>query len=45
MATPFRGGMQVHAVPEDERVFDASTGQRLPWGYSYAEYVCLHFGA
>lgn len=33
-----RGGMQVHAVPESERVMDAS-GKRLPWGYEYAEYV------
>ena len=32
----FRGGMQVHSVPEHERAFDAS-GTRLPWGYEYAE--------
>ena len=31
-----RGGMQVHAVPESERAFDAS-GKRLPWGYEFAE--------
>lgn len=29
-------GMQVHAVPDDERAVDAS-GKRLPWAYSYAE--------
>lgn len=34
----FRGGMQVHAVPDDERAMDAG-GKPLPWGYSYAEYV------
>ncbi|GME49647.1 hypothetical protein GTA08_BOTSDO07534 [Neofusicoccum parvum] len=28
----FRGGMQVHAVPESERAFDAA-GRQLPWGY------------
>ncbi|KAF9639374.1 hypothetical protein BFW01_g11180 [Lasiodiplodia theobromae] len=32
----FRGGMQVHAVPESERAFDAA-GRQLPWGYEYAE--------
>ncbi|KAI9656652.1 MAG: hypothetical protein M1831_004562 [Alyxoria varia] len=32
-----RGGMQVHAVPDEERVVDSS-GRQLPWGYSYAEY-------
>lgn len=32
----FRAGMQVHAVPDDERARDAS-GQPLPWGYAYAE--------
>ena len=26
-------GMQVHAVPENERAFDPTTGRRLPWGY------------
>ncbi|GAB7356286.1 hypothetical protein MBLNU459_g7091t1 [Dothideomycetes sp. NU459] len=31
-----RGGMQVHAVPESERAFDAS-GKRLPWGYEFAD--------
>lgn len=41
MNSSFRGGMQVHAVPEDERARD-SRGQALPWGYAYAEYVhCL----
>lgn len=30
--------MQVHAVPETERAFDAS-GRQLPWGIEYAEYV------
>jgi len=34
--SPYRGGMQVHAVPEAERAFDAN-GQRLPWAYEYAE--------
>jgi hypothetical protein len=34
--SPFRGGMQVHSVPEAERAFDAN-GQRLPWAYEYAE--------
>ncbi|KAF1944197.1 hypothetical protein EJ02DRAFT_452571 [Clathrospora elynae] len=28
--------MQVHAVPESERVFD-STGRKLPWGYEFAD--------
>ena len=42
MNGPFRGGMQVHAVPDEERAYDAATGVKLPWGYSYAEYVCLH---
>lgn len=37
----FRGGMQVHAVPEAERAFDAA-GRQLPWGYEYAEYVDFH---
>ncbi|KAL9084859.1 MAG: hypothetical protein Q9159_005022 [Coniocarpon cinnabarinum] len=37
MNGPFRGGMQVHAVPDDERVIDASTGAKLPWGYSFAD--------
>ncbi|EKG18095.1 hypothetical protein MPH_04627 [Macrophomina phaseolina MS6] len=32
----FRGGMQVHAVPESERAFDAA-GRQLPWGYEYAD--------
>lgn len=32
----FRGGMQVHAVPESERAFDAA-GRQLPWGYEYVE--------
>ncbi|KIW09150.1 uncharacterized protein PV09_00086 [Verruconis gallopava] len=32
----FRGGMQVHAVPETERAIGAN-GQRLPWAYEYAE--------
>lgn len=36
MNAPFRGGMQVHAVPEDERIVD-STGKPLPWGFAYAE--------
>ncbi|TKA71057.1 hypothetical protein B0A49_07767 [Cryomyces minteri] len=31
-----RGGMQVHAVPDAERAFDAS-GRQLPWGYEYAD--------
>lgn len=31
------GGMQVHAVPESERAVDPNTGQKLPWGYEYAE--------
>ncbi|WPG97348.1 nucleoporin nup53 [Acrodontium crateriforme] len=26
-------GMQVHAVPENERAFDPATGRKLPWGY------------
>jgi hypothetical protein len=34
--SPFRGGMQVHAVPETERAMGAN-GQRLPWAYEYAE--------
>lgn len=34
--SPFRGGMQVHAVPETERAIGAN-GQRLPWAYEYAE--------
>jgi len=33
-----RGGMQVHAVPDNEKAFDAS-GRRLPWAFEYAEYV------
>ncbi|KAK8166617.1 hypothetical protein IWX90DRAFT_433314 [Phyllosticta citrichinensis] len=37
----FRGGMQVHAVPESERAFDAA-GRQLPWGYEYAEYVFFY---
>ena len=41
MNGPFRGGMQVHAIPEDERALDETTGVRLPWGYNYAEYVCF----
>ncbi|KAF2741198.1 hypothetical protein EJ04DRAFT_548130 [Polyplosphaeria fusca] len=28
--------MQVHAVPDNERVSD-STGRRLPWGYDFAD--------
>ncbi|KAF2800704.1 hypothetical protein K505DRAFT_263249 [Melanomma pulvis-pyrius CBS 109.77] len=28
--------MQVHAVPDAERVFD-STGKRMPWGYDHAD--------
>jgi hypothetical protein len=28
--------MQVHAVPDAERVFD-STGRKMPWGYDFAE--------
>ena len=28
-------GMQVHAVPENEKAYD-STGRRLPWGYDVA---------
>ncbi|KAF2135681.1 uncharacterized protein K452DRAFT_330094 [Aplosporella prunicola CBS 121167] len=28
--------MQVHAVPESERAFDA-TGRQLPWGYEYPD--------
>lgn len=28
--------MQVHAVPESERAFDAA-GRQLPWGYEYAD--------
>jgi hypothetical protein len=32
----FRGGMQVHSVPETERAIGAN-GQRLPWAYEYAE--------
>lgn len=31
-----RGGMQVHAVPENERYIDAS-GKRLPWAYERAD--------
>lgn len=31
-----RGGMQVHAVPENERYVDAS-GKRLPWAYERAD--------
>jgi len=31
-----RGGMQVHAVPENERYIDA-TGKRLPWAYERAD--------
>jgi hypothetical protein len=31
-----QGGMQVHVVPEVERAFDTA-GQRLPWGFEYAE--------
>ncbi|KAJ9635364.1 hypothetical protein H2199_008367 [Coniosporium tulheliwenetii] len=31
-----RPGMQVHAVPETERAFDAS-GRQLPWGIEYAD--------
>ncbi|KAI9708408.1 MAG: hypothetical protein M1828_002997 [Chrysothrix sp. TS-e1954] len=33
---PTSGGMQVHAVPDDERALDTS-GRPLPWGYSYAD--------
>jgi len=36
MNSSMRGGMQVHAVPDDERAKD-SRGQPLPWAYSYAE--------
>ncbi|KAF2227214.1 hypothetical protein BDZ85DRAFT_187760 [Elsinoe ampelina] len=31
-----RGGMQVHAVPDNERAFDAN-GRKLPWGYDYPD--------
>ncbi|KAL9092797.1 MAG: hypothetical protein Q9165_004215 [Trypethelium subeluteriae] len=31
-----RTGVQVHAVPENERAYDSS-GRRLPWGYTYAD--------
>lgn len=31
-----RPGMQVHAVPDSERAFDAS-GRKLPWGFEYAD--------
>ena len=31
-----RGGMQVHAVPENERYIDAN-GKRLPWAYERAD--------
>ncbi|KAI9663248.1 MAG: hypothetical protein M1821_008296 [Bathelium mastoideum] len=31
-----RTGVQVHAVPENERAYD-SAGRRLPWGYTYAD--------
>lgn len=31
-----RGGMQVHAVPENERWIDSS-GKRLPWAYERAD--------
>ncbi|KAI9709964.1 MAG: hypothetical protein M1820_003042 [Bogoriella megaspora] len=31
-----RIGVQVHAVPENERAFD-SKGNRMPWGYEYAD--------
>ena len=41
MNSTFRGGMQVHAVPEEERARD-SRGQALPWGYAYAEYVLVY---
>jgi len=36
MMNSLRGGMQVHAVPDNEKAYDAS-GRRLPWGYEYAE--------
>nr|POE66234.1 nucleoporin nup53 [Quercus suber] len=32
-----RRGMQVHAVPENERAYDGASGKKLPWGYSSVE--------
>ncbi|KAB8337090.1 hypothetical protein FH972_021394 [Carpinus fangiana] len=32
----FNAGMQVHAVPDDERALD-NRGQPLPWGYAYGD--------
>lgn len=32
----FKAGMQVHAVPDEERAIDPS-GKPLPWAYEYAE--------
>ncbi|TKX21461.1 hypothetical protein C1H76_6535 [Elsinoe australis] len=36
MMPSMRGGMQVHAVPDNEKAFDAN-GRRLPWGFEYAD--------
>ncbi|PNS14752.1 hypothetical protein CAC42_1981 [Sphaceloma murrayae] len=36
MIPSLRGGMQVHAVPDNEKAFDAN-GKRLPWAYEYAD--------
>ncbi|KAF4549927.1 Hypothetical protein D9617_19g102320 [Elsinoe fawcettii] len=36
MMPSMRGGMQVHAVPDNERAYDAN-GRRLPWGFEYAD--------
>ncbi|KZF20849.1 hypothetical protein L228DRAFT_270122 [Xylona heveae TC161] len=36
MSVPNLARMQVHGVPEEERAFD-SHGNRLPWGYLYAD--------
>jgi len=33
-----RGGMQIHAVPENEKAID-SNGKRLPWAVEYPEYI------
>lgn len=36
MMNAMRGGMQVHAVPDNEKAFDAK-GNRLPWAFEFAE--------